>query len=120
MLTTMQFGLRVLVAHQHAQAASLWVQLLSGHIAYSVTTAALANKTLLAGAPFVALAFGGAAAVLPLAASLCGPRPPEAHGLTLIAALGAGELCGVGVFCASHALRLGGQAYEALVRVICE
>lgn len=120
MITAMQLGLCMLGAYGHRSTANLWVQLLSGHIAYSVTTAALADKSLLIGAPFVALAFGTATAVIPVAASFCGPRAPEAHGLLLIAALGAGEVCGLCVFCVSYVLRLAGQAYEGLVRVICE
>lgn len=120
MLTGLQAGLSALVSHGHANAAALWTQLVGGHIAYSVAAATLADKTLLVGAPFVAVAFGCAAAALPLAASLAGPRAPEAHGIFLVAALGAGEVCGILAFCVAQALRMGGHMYEAVVRGICE
>lgn len=120
MLTGLQLGLFLLVSYGHANAAALWTQLVGGHIAYSVTAATLSDKTLLVGAPLVAVAFGCAAAALPLAASLAGPRAPEAHGIFLIAALGAGEVCGMLAFCVAQALRMGGQMYEAVVRTICE
>ena len=119
MLTGLQVGLFLLVSYGHANAAALWTQLVGGHCVLDHSGHTL-RQNAAGGGTLSGGGLGCAAAALPLAASLAGPRAPEAHGIFLIAALGAGEVCGMLAFCVAQALRMGGQMYEAVVRTICE
>ena len=120
MLSAINMGVHVTLSRGTPAMAALWVQLLTGHVFYSLAIACLDNKHIVVGAPFVTIVVGAAALALPLAACMTAPRPPEVHGLALVLALGTGELCGVTVFCLSQMVHAGGNAYEYVVRMLCE
>ena len=119
MMSAMHLSMRAAQHYGHAAATPLVVQLLSGHVCYSLARSCIREKEILLGAPLAAVVFGGGAVVLPVLASLAGPRAPEVHGLALVVALGAGEVCGCVVYAAAQGLHLCGLTYESVVRTLC-
>lgn len=118
MMTLLAVTLHYADNTQHTDAAPLILQLLSGHLFYSLTAACINDRELLLYSPFAIVVFGGSAFVFPLLASLLGPRPAEAEGFVLLGCLCVGEVLGVVVFILSVCLRFAGKAYEDLVRMI--
>ena len=113
-------GLYWLCRHGHTSSAAVGVQLMLGHVFYSFSSACLKDKHIMIGAPLVAIVFAAAALCFPIVASLAGPRAPEAHGLSLVVALGVGELVGVMVFVAAQLVHALGGVYESIIRSLCE
>lgn len=120
LLSATQSALCYAESYELLMSAPLLVQLVSGHMFYSLSAACVHDKQILLAAPFVTIVFGTAALVLPVAASMSGPRAPAAHGLALVVALGVGEMCGVAVYCLAQVVHAGGACYEGVVRMLCE
>ena len=119
MASALNIALHRAAAHR-PDAVALLLQLLSGHVFYTLACTCLADRHLLLFGPLVSVACGTCAVVFPVLASLAGPRPADAEGLLLVACLCAGELCGLAVYCVAVCVWVVSVGYESLLRALVE
>ena len=119
MLSALNFLLFQAAAHR-PDAVALILQLLSGHIFYSLASTCLQDRHVLLYSPLICVIFGACAAVFPVLASFAGPRPRDAEGWLLVACLCAGELCGLAAYCAAVCIGVVSAGYESALRALVE
>ena len=119
MLSALNFLLGQAAAHR-PDAVALLLQLLSGHIFYSLANTCLQDRHLLLYSPLICVVFGACAVAFPVLASFAGPRPRDAEGVLLVACLCAGELCGLAVYCAAVCIGVVSAGYESALRALVE
>lgn len=70
--------------------------------------------------PIVCICFGLFSIVVPVLASIAGPRAESVQGIRLVMFLGLGELMGILVFVLAQLCAMGGKVYESVVRYLVE
>jgi hypothetical protein len=117
MLSLLNAATAVATRRGHADASTLLLQLVGGHLFYSLCVACLSDRALLLCRPFAVIVFGVSAVILPVLASMLGPRPAFAEGAGLIGCFCVGEVLGFAAYVLALFLRAVGWLYEELVRI---
>ena len=120
MLSLMMNGLVYLAHLGYASLVPVCVQILSGHFFFSLASASVKNKGLLVYGPIVCICFGLCSIVVPVLASIAGPRAESVQGIRLVIFLGLGEAMGILVFVLAQLCAMGGKLYESVVRYLVE